>query len=57
MSAGQAAQIRGAAAVFRELYDDGYIDWNVEGAPGLDGLSKQINDMVSTYEGCRKAPA
>lgn len=57
ITASQAAQLRAAADLLRDLYDDGYIDWRVEGEPDLEGLADQLDAMVGTYAGVGKAPA
>jgi hypothetical protein len=56
IEAAQASKLRAATHVLRELYDDGYIDWNVEGSPDLSGLADRLDSMLSTYGDCRKAP-
>lgn len=51
----QAQIIRAAANVLRELYDDGYIDWSVEGSPNLDGLADRLDEFLGVYSGVQKA--
>jgi hypothetical protein len=48
----QASQLIAAARVLRDLYEDGYID----NQPGLDSMAEQIEDMLMSYAGCKKAP-
>ena len=38
--------------MLRDLYKDGYID----NQPGLDSMAEQIEDMLMSYAGCKKAP-
>ena len=48
----QASMLIAAARVLRDLYEDGYID----NQPGLDSMAEQIEDMLMSYAGCKKAP-
>ena len=42
----QASLLIAAARVLRDLYKDGYID----------SMAEQIEDMLMSYAGCKKAP-
>lgn len=49
----QAAILRAAISVLRELQGDGYIDWS----PSLEKTADDLDDILSTYIGCEKAPS
>lgn len=46
----QVSQLRAAAQVLRDLYDEGYIDF------ALDEQADRIDRLLSVYGGVAKAP-
>lgn len=53
----QAAILRAAASVLYELQDDGFIDWRGRGEPNLEGFAEMLEEILSVYNGCEKAPS
>lgn len=49
MTAAQATRLRSAAAVLRDLWEDGFIDFRIDGPINLDTLAGELDTIVTTY--------
>ena len=50
ISVTQAEMLRAASTILRDLYDEGYIDYQ----PSLEEMAAGLDAMLATYAGCVK---